>query len=229
MKGAIMQPYFFPYIGYYQLAYEVEKFVFLDDVTFIKQGYINRNSILMNGRRHEFSVPVSKISSYRRIDNHEYTGDFTGFLRLIEQNYKKAPHFPVVMPLIEEVALHHDNNVARKNAASVMSVFKYIGMARDFAFSSNVRLKEGQKGQDRILALCKELEFLKYRNAIGGKNLYSYEAFSAAGIELKFIQSNIQSYTQGNHEFISNLSIIDVLMHCDKPTILKHLSDFSLV
>lgn len=229
MKGAIMQPYFFPYIGYYQLAYEVEKFVFLDDVNYIKKGYINRNSILLNGARHEFSVPVSKISQNRTINCHEYTGDFSGFLKLIGQNYKKAPYFDAVMPVIEEVALDLDNNVARKNAKSVKMVFEYLDVSRDFCFSSDMRLQEIHKGQDRILALCNEIGIRKYRNAIGGQNLYAQEEFSSAGIELKFIQSNIRPYSQGKHEFVSHLSIIDVLMHCDKENIVSMLSEYSLV
>ncbi|BDB71968.1 hypothetical protein Cthiooxydans_43800 [Comamonas thiooxydans] len=229
MKGAIMQPYFFPYLGYFQLVYEVERFVFLDDVSYIKKGYINRNSILLNGARYEFSVAVSKVSQNRTIRNHDYVNEFTGFLKLIEQNYRKAPYFHAAMPLIEKVALDSNNNVACKNAESVKSVFEYLGVSRDFSFSSDTHLEQSCKGQDRILALCKRLGIEKYRNAIGGKDIYSQEEFHANDIELKFIQSNIQSYNQGKHDFVSHLSIIDMLMYCDKKTIHEHISNYSLV
>ncbi|EHN66824.1 WbqC-like protein family [Comamonas testosteroni] len=229
MRGAIMQPYFFPYLGYFQLVYEVERFVFLDDVNYIKKGYINRNSILLNGARHEFSVAVSKVSQNRTIRNHDYVSEFTGFLKLIEQNYRKAPYFHAVMPLIEKVALDSNNNVACKNAKSVRSVFDYLGVSRDFSFSSDTHLEQSCKGQDRIIALCKKLGIEKYRNAIGGQDIYSQEAFFENDIELKFIQSNIQPYAQGKHEFVSHLSIIDMLMHCDKKTIQEHISNYSLV
>lgn len=229
MKGAIMQPYFFPYIGYYQLAYEVEKFVFLDDVTFIKQGYINRNSILLNGKRHEFSIPVSKISSFRTIHDHLYLGEYSKFLKLIEQAYRKAPFYSTVMPILESVVLDSDNNVSRKNANSIIAVFDYLGIKRNFLFSSEVGCEIDLKGQDRVLVLCKTLEIKKYRNSIGGQSLYSQEVFSESGIELKFIQSDIKPYLQGKHEFISHLSIIDVLMYCDKQSIKKMLEAYELV
>lgn len=229
MNGAIMQPYFFPYIGYYQLAYEVEKFVFLDDVNYIKKGYINRNSILLNGIRHDFSVPVSKISQNRTIRSHEYNGDFSRFLKMLEQNYKKAPHFNTVISLIKEVVLDSNNNVAHKNAQSIILILDYLGVSRQFLFSSEIELEEDCKGQNRILALCKKLGFDEYRNAIGGQDLYSRETFGAVGINLKFIQSNICPYPQFKHEFVSHLSIIDLLMHCDKQTIKSQLYNYSLL
>lgn len=229
MKGAIMQPYFFPYIGYYQLAYEVEKFVFLDDVNYIKKGFINRNSILLQGKRHEFTVPVAKISQNRTIHEHFYTGEFAGFLKLIEQAYLKAPFFDGVMPLVESVVLDTETNVAQKNAKSLTSVFAYLGIEREFLFSSEVALDDEKKGQGRILTLCQKLGIDQYRNAIGGQSLYDATAFRNDGIELKFIQSDILPYAQGKGEFVSHLSIIDILMHCDKHSVLQHLSSYSLV
>jgi len=229
MKGAIMQPYFFPYIGYYQLAYEVERFVFLDDVTFIKQGYINRNSILLNGDRHDFSIPVSKISSYRAISDHEYVGEYLKFMKLIEQAYKKAPFYSDAMQLIEAVIADQDNNVSHKNAKTVTAVFDYLGLNRDFLFSSDIEESAILKGQDRIIALCEKLMIDKYRNSIGGQSLYSQGAFGAAGVELKFIETNMQPYFQGRSDFVSHLSMIDVLMHCDKKTIIDMLGAYALI
>lgn len=229
MNGAIMQPYLFPYVGYYQLAYEAEKFLFLDDVNYIKKGHINRNAILLHGKRHEFSIPVSKVSQNRTIHHHYYLGDYSVFLKLIEQSYKKSPHFNVIVPLIKRVILDSENNVARKNAKSITSVFEYLGISRNFLFSSDIHLEEDCKGQDRILALCKKLGIKSYCNAIGGQSLYSQEEFGAAGVELKFIKSNIQPYLQGEHEFVPRLSIIDVLMHCDRKVVAQYLADYSLV
>ena len=229
MKGAIMQPYFFPYIGYYQLAYEVEKFVFLDDVTFIKQGYINRNSILLNGKRHEFSIPVSKISSYRKINDHQYLNEQSKFLKMIEQAYKKAPFYTEAMPIIQSVISDQDNNVSRKNIKSITKIFDYLEIERCFLSSSCIDGENILKGPDRVLSLCAKLEVDKYTNSIGGKSLYSHEIFNAAGINLKFIQSNIQPYPQGKHKFTSHLSMIDVLMHCDKQAIINMLGAYDLV
>ena len=228
MKGAIMQPYFFPYIGYYQLAYEVEKFVFLDDVNFIKKGYINRNAILLKGRRHQFSIPVVQVSQNRYISEHNYTGDFSSFLALVEQSYKKAPFYTEVFPIIQSVALGDDQNVARKNSKSLVDVFSYLGISRDFAFSSNISVGREYKAQEKILKICQSLSINQYRNAIGGKAIYSPEKFHAQGIEIKFIETHAHTYSQGVADFTPYLSMIDVLMHCDKETVRHLLSDYSL-
>lgn len=229
MIGAIMQPYFFPYIGYYQLAYEAEKFVFLDDVNFIKKGYINRNAILLQGRRHDFSVPVTKISQNRHINDHNYTGNFSQFLSLIEQVYKKSPFFADVFPIVQSVALNPDQNVARKNANSIACVFSYLGIERDFIFSSDMDLNVEYKSQDRILALCQKVGINCYRNAIGGQALYDKKIFAEKSIDLKFIETKIQSYQQVSANFVPYLSIIDVLMHCDKRAVSHLLTEYSLV
>jgi hypothetical protein len=229
MKGAIMQPYFFPYIGYYQLVYEVKKFIFLDNVNYIKKGFINRNSILLNGARYDFAIPVLKVSQNRTINQHEYAGDFNVFLNSIKHGYKKARNFEVAMSLIESVVSDRDNNVARKNARSVMQVFDYLGILRNFSFSSTDEMDEALKGSDRILAISGKHGIDQYRNAIGGQNLYNHEEFKAAGIELKFIKSKILPYPQGNHEFIPGLSMIDLLMNCDKEHIVSMLSEYTLV
>lgn len=223
-----MQPYIFPYLGYYQLAYDAETYVFLDDVTFIKQGFINRNSIILQGKRHNFSLPVLDISSNRNICDHQYIADLSKVFKLIQSAYRKAPFFTVVMPLIESVLLHEDQNVARKNARSVTTVFEYLGLKRNFLFSSAIETAAESKGQTRILALCHSLGVSHYRNAIGGRVLYDTAAFEAEGINLRFIDSTFPPYNQGTKEFISHLSIIDILMNCDKSEILEQLASYSL-
>jgi len=229
MRGAIMQPYFFPYIGYYQLAYEVEKFIFLDDVNFIKKGFINSNSILLQGKRHDFSIPVLKVSQNRHISDHFYAGEFGSFLKTLESGYKKAPFFLDVWPMVEAVITDADNNVAAKNALSVTSVFSYLGLERNFEFSSRTRFAEPFKGQDRIIALCDELKIDRYRNSIGGRQLYSHDAFANKGIELKFIQSRCEEYPQPSTGFVKNLSIIDALMNISKSDLKAMLCQYELV
>lgn len=224
-----MQPYFFPYIGYYQLAYAVQKFVFLDDVAFIKQGYINRNSILLGGRPHEFSLPVAKASSFRAINDHRYIKEYSKFFKMLEQNYRKAPYFNTAMQLVESVINQEDDSVSVKNAHSIKAVFSYLGIERDFLCSSELPRREGLKGQGRILDLCDRLALTEYINSIGGQALYSKNDFSAAGVELHFLKSQPRPYMQGSNEFIANLSMIDVLMYCDKDSIRDQLASYALV
>lgn len=229
MRGAIMQPYFFPYIGYYQLAYGVEKFIFLDDVNYIKKGYVNRNSILFNKEKFYFSIPVEKISQNRKINEHNYTGDFLKFLNLIENAYKKSPNFHTIMPLIEDIALDQNLNVAEKNSKSLIDVFSYLDIDRDFLFSSKIDPLPKEKGEERILTLCKKSNINKYINAFGGQSLYDIQNFKNSKIELKFIKSNIPAYSQGCDNFIENLSIIDILMNCDKKETRELLEQYSLI
>lgn len=94
MKTAIMQPYFFPYLGYFQMFNAVDKFVLLDDVNFIMRGYINRNSILLNGKAHKFSIPLEKPSQNKLINETKLNfslKDKENFLKTIQLAYKKAP------------------------------------------------------------------------------------------------------------------------------------------
>jgi len=229
MKGAIMQPYLFPYIGYYQLAFEVEKFVFLDDVNYIKKGYINRNTILAQCDQKKFSLPIKKISQNRHICDHNYEKNHSKFLKTIEQAYKKAPFYQAVFPIIINIILDPDLNVARKNAKTITAVFEYLGLKREFLFSSNTPIDSKKRGQDKIIELCQKLEIKRYRNPIGGFDLYDAEEFSSNYIELKFIKSEITPYKQGECEFSPNLSIIDTLMHCNKSIILQQLANYSLI
>ncbi len=229
MKGAVMQPYFFPYIGYYQLAYEVEKFVFFDDVNYIKKGYINRNSILMNGALHQFTIPVVGVSQNKKINEHFYVGDFSQFLEKIRIAYRWAPCFNDIFPMIQEAALGGNLNVAEKNAASIKLVFDYLGLDRSFYFSSGVQNDPPLKGQARIIDLCKKINVNEYVNAIGGRELYSQEDFGNEKMDLKFIKSDLQSYPQSSDNFVPNLSMIDVLMWNDASCVLNLLNKYSVI
>ena len=224
-----MQPYFFPYIGYYQLAYEVEKFVFFDDVNYIKKGYINRNSILMNDALHQFTIPVAGVSQNKKINEHFYVGDFSQFLEKIKIAYRGAPCFNDIFPIIQEAVLSGNLNVAEKNAASIKVVFDYLGLDRNFSFSSDVQNNPPLKAQARIIDLCKKINVNEYVNAIGGRGLYSQEEFGNEKIELKFIKSDLRPYPQSSDNFVPNLSMIDVLMWNDASCVLNLLNKYSVI
>jgi len=220
---AVMQPYFFPYLGTYQLAAAVDEFVFFDDVAFIKKGYIHRNALLLDGNAHPFSVPVRNVSQNRTIGEHEYAGDWRGFLALVASAYRKAPHFDAAMSLVESIALDPDDNVARKNALTLQRVFDHVGMERRWSFSS-VTPAPTLRGQDRILDLCRLRGARTYVNAAGGRALYAPAAFERAGIELRFLRTLPHAYPQRSADFVANLSMIDLLMHCTPAEIAALLS-----
>lgn len=213
MRLAVMQPYFFPYLGYYQLARSVDHFVFLDDAAFIKSGFINRNQILVGGQPFRFTIPVAEASQNRPIMAHQYTGQFRRFLLQLRQEYAHAPFFASVFPMIEALVLDADLNVARKNADSIRLVFDHLGLPLSCAPASQSGAGTA-RGQERILALCERHGATAYHNASGGKGLYDAAAFATRGIQLRFLHNRFPIYAQGpTGTFVPGLSIIDVLMH----------------
>ena len=219
MKLAIMQPYFFPYLGYYQLASSVDEFVFFDDVNFIKKGFIHRNNILLNKDKFQFSLPVIKVSQNRKINEHSYRGEFDVFLKQIQSAYKNAPFYEDVYPIIESVCANANENVAEKNASSIKAIFDYLAMPLTYSFSSLLNISDEIRAQNRIIAICNKKSATHYVNASGGKELYDNESFLSENIQLSFLKAELPKYKQTCHEFIAGLSIIDVLMHCDKKNV----------
>jgi hypothetical protein len=227
-RVAVMQPYFFPYLGTFQLAQAVDAFVFFDDVAFIKKGYIHRNALLGPDGAQAFTIPVKDASQNRAIREHVYAGDWKAFLATLQQLYRRAPMFDAVYPLVESVALDPDENVARKNALGFMRVFEYLGLQRDWSFASRHALPDHLRAQQRILGLCEREGATMYVNAAGGRALYEPDAFEAADIELRFLASEAQPYDQGRELFAPNLSMIDLLMHCEPAVVRERLQQFKL-
>ncbi len=207
-----MQPYLFPYVGYFQLAYAVDDFVFLDDATFIKGGYINRNSILLSGEPHRFALPVRDISSFRSIREHHYLGPASRFLDLLRHAYRKAPQFEAVYHLVEDVLGGGCTAVSEVNARSVRMTLDYLGVQRTFGFSSTIDPQPCLTGEDRVLALCAHRRATVYINASGGRQLYDAGRFRAHGILLGFIEPRFSEYRQHASRFVAGLSVIDALM-----------------
>jgi len=213
VKLGIMQPYFFPYLGYYQLARSVDHFVFLDDVSFRRGGFINRNRIMLDGQPFLFSLPVKDASSFRVINQHCFTGDTRKFLAQLRHAYADARCFEQAYALVEAVACDREQNVAHKCARSVTAVFDYLGLPLSHSASSQAHIS-GLHGEDRVLGLCAHHGATDYHNASGGRALYDADRFSQRGIALRFLRNSFPAYSQGyGPEFVPGLSIIDVLMH----------------
>lgn len=234
MKLAIMQPYFMPYIGYFQLINLVDKFVFYDDVTFIKQGWINRNRILINDQAKLFSVPLSNASSHTLIkdvliSDVGYEKWKRSFLSTIMFNYKKAKNYEIVEALIERILLTPPKTISELAIKSVIEISNYLDLETEFDVSSENYDNTHLSGQDRVLDICQKESAQTYINPIGGIELYSKDTFSEKNIDLKFISANKTIYKQFSSEFIPFLSIIDVLMFNDKKQVLEMLNDFDLV
>jgi WbqC-like protein family len=217
MKLAIMQPYLFPYIGYYQLIHAVDRFVVADDVAFIKQGWINRNRLLVNGAAAYFTVPVRRHPADAlirdvEIDDGARQRRGAALLKTIANFYRRAPAFDGVYPLVERVLGGPFTRIADMARASLREVCAYLGIGADIVESSAVYGNAHLKGQDRVIDTCRAERATDYVNAIGGRALYSREAFLGQGIRLHFIAPGNIEYRQFQEPFVPSLSIVDVLM-----------------
>jgi hypothetical protein len=224
-----MQPYFFPYIGYFQLLNSVDKFVIYDDVNFIKGGWINRNLILLNGDKSYINVLMNGSSSFKKINEIKIDKNRYKSIFKIEQAYKNAPYFHEFFPVLKEIILNDSDQLSIYLTNSIKKISNYLGINTEFYLSSNIEKDNNLKGQDKVIEICKKLNSSIYINSIGGKQLYSKNDFLNENIDLKYIKSNEIIYNQFNELFISNLSIIDVLMFNNKENIKVFLNDFELI
>ncbi|MBU3127163.1 WbqC family protein [Clostridium tagluense] len=215
MKLGIMQPYFFPYIGYWQLMNAVDKYVIYDDVNFIKGGWINRNQILMNGEGKMINMQMYNASPNMLINEVGVLGNPSynkKLLRTIESCYKKAPQYANAFPVIESIINQDEKNLARYLEYSIRQICTYLSIDIEIIVSSTIDKNNDLRGQDKVIEICKELGADEYFNAIGGQDLYSYEDFAAEEIKLSFLKTETVEYQQFKDEFVPNLSIIDVMM-----------------
>jgi len=226
---AIMQPYLFPYIGYFQLVKLADEYVIYDDAQFIKGGWINRNNILINGERRRFSIRLSGASPNKLINEVEIGDDFTRFIKTLGMAYSKAPYVSDVMALLQQIIAYEDKNLARFSANSLRKIAEHLELDTAFAFSSNLEMANAVKGQEKVIAMCKALSADRYVNAIGGRELYSPGDFASEGIELEFLRSTPSSYRQYRGDFIPSLSIIDVLMFNHRERVCEMLDEYELI
>ncbi len=210
---AIMQPYFFPYIGYYQLVYATDTFVFYDDVAYIKGGWINRNRILINGQPIYVTVPLQGSSQNRLINHIHLVDNRTKLLRTIDLAYRKAPFFAETMVPVTEVLARPVTQIGELAMASVTAIMDHLGIQRAYRVSSNdFPHTKALSRADRLIAIAQECGAAHYVNAIGGRELYDKAYFEKKGLTLVFLKPVIDEYRQFGGPFQPGLSIIDVLM-----------------
>lgn len=229
MKLGIMQPYFLPYIGYWQLMNAVDKYVIYDDVNFIKGGWINRNNLLMNGKPCLFSLPLSGGSSFKKINEIGILPRPPALLKTVIQAYSKAPHFSAVYPLIEKIIEYDTVSLVSFTQNSILSIARYLDFKTEFMMSSDIEKDNALKGQEKVVAICKSQGATEYYNAIGGQELYSKEVFRREGIDIHFLKTGSISYKQYKNDFVPCLSILDVLMFNSIQEIKCMLDQYELV
>lgn len=234
MRVAVMQPYFFPYWGYFQLVAAVDTFVFYDDVSFIKKGWINRNQILVNGKPFLFTVPVEDASQNRKIcDTHIHLPTFIQwrqkFLKNLSVNYRGTLNYNSTIEIIEKILYSNHQKISDLAIDSVRCVSEVLGLSAGTVSSRSFNLTASVTGEDRIIRICKILNARTYINAKGGMHLYSRENFEKHDLHLCFLNPVLFTYTQKTTPFVEGLSIIDILMNCSWDFLRDSVHNYQLI
>ncbi|MGE0588538.1 MAG: WbqC family protein [Cyclobacteriaceae bacterium] len=231
MRIAVMQPYFFPYIGYFQLIAAVDKFVFYDDVNYINRGWINRNNILINGKATLITLPLKKASQNKKINDIEIAMGSTEekLLKTISMSYKKAPYFENAFELIQRIFEKPSTTIADFNLNQIKIISKYLNIETELVPSSSVYDNRHLNGPERIIDICCKENADWYVNPIGGFDLYDRDSFNTRGIRLSFIKPTLVQYNQFNIPFVPWLSIIDILMFNGTKNIKQMLKQYQFV
>ncbi|MGD9602997.1 MAG: WbqC family protein [Gammaproteobacteria bacterium] len=230
---AVMQPYFFPYLGYWQLVRAVDTFIILDDVNYIVRGWVNRNRILINGEARYVTIPLQNASQNRTIDEvllDPSTAWRDRLVRSIEMAYRKAPHFTEVFPLVEGLLRHPAERLADYLSHQLRTLAGHLAPETRFACAGEILPKGDLKGQDRILALCGHLGATTYRNLPGGQSLYDAASFHTLGVRLEFVSMRPEPYPQLRvPAFVPALSVIDALMGLGLAGVYERMAQYDLV
>lgn len=231
-KIGIMQPYFFPYIGHFQVLNAVDKYIVYDDVNYINQGWINRNYILVNGSANLFNLILSDRSQNKLINEIEVKHDpiaESKLLKTVSASYAKAPYYNDVFPIVKSIITFEEKNLGLYLFNQYKVLCEYMAISTDLILSSSLEKDNSLKGENKILHICELMEAKEYYNAIGGADLYHRNKFKEVGIDLHFLKTNDDiKYKQFNNEFVPNLSIIDVMMFNSTEKIRQLLAEYTL-
>lgn len=226
-----MQPYFLPYLGYWQLLAAVDRFVVYDNIEYTKKGWINRNRFLRNGADAPFTLPLKKGSDFLDVRERSLADDFNPatLLNPFRESYRKAPFFDAVFPMIEAIATAAPRNLFEYLLNSLVMTAAYLEIKTPIIVSSTVPIDHDLKAGEKVLAMCDALGANRYLNTIGGRALYTPDAFAAAGVELKFIRTRLVTYPQLGQPFVPSLSILDVMMFNSPDAVRRMLGEYDLL
>ena len=228
-----MQPYLFPYLGYFQLIATSDAFVLGDELQYVKSSWINRNRVLCNGQPKLITFPLKKASHLGSIRERWLADDFdreaASLLRRLAQLYDRAPCRDQVLPLLKEILEHPERNLAAFNENSIRRICQYLSIDTPIYRASELGLEPRLEMQERVMQTMEKLDGELYINPIGGMDLYCPARFRERGLQLRFLQMNEFSYPQFKEPFVPALSIIDVLMFNSREDVRDMLDRFTLL
>ena len=208
-----MQPYFFPYIGYFQLVNYVDRFVLFDDVHYRNKGFIDRNTILMNGSPHSIKLQLRGASQNKLIKEIELGDNGRKLIETVRHGYKRAEFFSKFFPVLEQILECERRNLSSFLLFLIQKITSYLDIRSEILRSSDIDLPHA--GKDKIIPMVKALGGTTYVNMIAGADMYSCAEFEREGLELRFLKPQLTEYPQLSKTFCPTLSIIDLLMNVD--------------
>ncbi|PCF96490.1 WbqC family protein [Vreelandella nigrificans] len=231
-KIAIMQPYFFPYLGYFQLIAASDFFIFLDDVQYIKRGWINKNKINTKHGEVFFTIPIKKASLENKINETLCTDLLIWkkkFFKTLEINYSSKKHDMNFLYFLKENLIPQtqiEPTISDISIHSIELVLRYLDIEFNYEKSSNIDKDSEKKGTERIISIVKKNQGTKYINLPGGKDIYKKSLFKHNGLGLNFIDPSAAKTTTSNE--IKNASIIDTIMLFGKEKPRELILNYSL-
>ena len=230
---ALMQPYFFPKLSYWQLIHNVDTFVIYDDVQYIKGGWINRNRILWRGDGKLLSLPLKKDSDYLNVVDRRLSDSWgtekIKLLNRIKSSYSQAPYYDQTFPVLKACIEAPSENLFEFILSTLKLLNAYLRISTKITTSSSIGIDHKLKSQDKVIAICKNLGADTYINAIGGQKLYDKDEFQNQGLKLSFVKSPKLEYKQYENKFVPWLSIADVIMFNKRTDITKYLDSYTLI
>ena len=226
---SIMQPYFLPYIGYWQLINISDEFVILDDVNYKNKSWINRNKILENNQPKLITLPLNKASQNKKINEILIFGKKEKCFEVISKSYYKAPYYKSVIKILEKIIMNNELNLSKYLTNSIKSIKEFLELKANISLSSNFKNLNNLSGEQRIISICKSINADEYLNVLSGLDLYEKNNFIDNKLKLKFLATDIKLYNQNIKNFVPNLSIVDLLMFLPKDLIKIHLNSFKIV
>lgn len=235
MKLAGMQPYFFPYLGYFGLIKHSDIFIIADNVQYIEPGWIRRNRILKPNEGWQYvGIPVVKCShktSIKEVKINESEPWRDRIIRQLQHYSKRAPYYNDVIRFLERAFEAETDSIADLNVQLLAETCRYIGIPFHAEVFSrlDVVVERANAPDEWALNTCRALDADTYINPPGGIEFYDHRKYARAGIELEFLKVNLRPYDQGAGAFEEGLSILDAMMFNTPQEIRAMLDDYDIL
>ena len=229
---AVMQPYLFPYLGYFQLIAAADVFVLGDDLQYVRSGWVNRNRILQSDQARLVTFPLKKDRFQLQINQRQLCDYFSEeaerLIHLIAEAYAEAPYFAQVMPLIERLIRFPQQNVALYAEHAIREICTFLQIETPIMRSSDLILGHPADKQERVTRIAHTFEADTFMTPQGGSVIYDRDRFARNGLKVRFFRMDAVDYPQFGAPFVANLSIIDVLMFNCVEQVQQRLTQFQL-